>query len=202
MSRTSSTPAGPGGPGGTDLRGLLAGEPAAVDAWFRAEHPRVHRLCFGFLADAAEAEDAAQDAMLLLLDRLSAWDPARPWEAWRTSVVLNHCRDRLRRLAARRNAEGAAAAARGLVDSVDPGAPRDGAEVRELLGALLGELSPREREAFVLRDLEGRSTAEAAALLGVGESSVRSLVTLARRRLRRRLAPRLKPGFAGGGADA
>ncbi len=194
----STAPSTPVGPGGVDLPGLLAGEPAAVDAWFRAEHPRVHRLCFGFLADAAEAEDAAQDAMLLLLDRLPAWDPARPWEAWRTSVVLNHCRDRLRRLAARRTAEGAAAAARASLEAADPCAPRDGAEVRALLVGLLGELSPREREAFVLRDLEGLETADVAGTLGITESSVRSLLTLARRRLRELLGARL--GTAGGEA--
>lgn len=191
---------------GDGLRRLLQGEAEAVDAWFRAEHPAVHRLCLGFLADAAEAEDAAQDAMLLLLDRLPAWDPTRAWAAWRTRLVLNHCRDRLRRVAARRGAErraGEAAlalrevgAAGGLHAS---GGPEDAAEVRELLASLLGELSPREREAFVLRDLEQRSTADTAEAMGVAEASVRSLLTLARRRLRRRLAPRLGLGSVDAG---
>lgn len=64
---------------GSDARVVAAmgGEPAAVDAWFRAEHPEVYRLCAGFLADATEAEDIAQDAMLKLLDNLHAWDRRR-----------------------------------------------------------------------------------------------------------------------------
>ena len=74
----SSPPSGAGGPSAELLRAVLDGAPAAIDAWFHAEHPVVYRLCFGFLCHAADAEDVAQDAMLQLLDRLSTWDTARP----------------------------------------------------------------------------------------------------------------------------
>ena len=57
----------------------------------------------------------------------------------------------------------------------------------------LRALPEREREAFVLRDLEGLETAEVARLLAIGESSVRSLLTLASRRLRSLLGERLAP---------
>jgi len=183
------------------LPAVLAGEPAAIDRWFRAEHPHVWRLCLGLLADAAEAEDVAQDAMLHLLDRLHAWDPARPYRAWRTTVVVNLCRDRLRRLEARQRAHERAArarddAGRGILP--DPGDEASRAEVMDVLREALGALTPREREAFVLRDLEGGSTEETAEQLGVTPSSVRSLLTLARRRLRTLLGERV-PGLAGGG---
>jgi RNA polymerase sigma-70 factor, ECF subfamily len=72
------------------------GDARAFEAWFRTEHPVVWRLCLGFLADSTRADDCAQDAMLHLHDRLSDWDPARPWEAWRNTVVLNLCRDAAR----------------------------------------------------------------------------------------------------------
>ena len=49
----------------------------------------------------------------------------------------------------------------------------------------------------MLRDLEGRPTDETAASMGVSASSVRSLLTLARRRLRGLLGPRL-PELADG----
>ena len=186
------------------LPAVLAGEADALDAWYRTEHPLVHRLCAGFLADLAEADDAAQDAMLRLLDRLPRWDPARPWPRWRNTIVANLCRDRLRRRATRRAAEDAGGAA--LLPSALP-APDDaaaGAEVRAVLMAALSELSPREREVFVLRDLSGESSAEVAFALGIGESSVRSLLTLAHRRLRRLFterAPGLCPVPAGERAD-
>ena len=77
--------------------------------------------------------------------------------------------------------------------------PHDAAaanEVVELLKSALGRLSPREREAFVLVVLEQNSPQEAAETLAIGESSVRSLVTLARRRLRQLLGPSLASNVA------
>ena len=176
-----------------------SGDPEAVDAWFRAEHPEVFRLCLGFLADRDLAEDEAQDAMLHLLDHLDRWDPARPYRAWRDTVVLNRCRDRLRRLEARERAlAGARSRSSAEEESAEsPSAALERGETQAILTRALARLSPREREAFVLRDLEERSTKEAALALGVGESTVRSLVTLARRRLRALLGEVLHPTEGG-----
>lgn len=174
-----------------ERQGLLADDPEAVDAWYRREHPAVYRLCLGFLADPAEAEDVAQDAMLLLLDRIERYDPGRSWRAWRDTVVLNLCRDRARRRTRRRRHEQRAAAAALPPEFPDPAQDVSAGELGTLVAAALSSLSEREREAFVLRDLEGLSTRAAAEALGIGESSVRSLLTLARRRLRGVLATRL-----------
>jgi RNA polymerase sigma-70 factor (ECF subfamily) len=173
------------------LRRAARGEPAAVDRWLRAERTPVYRLCLGFLADPGAAEDAAQDAMLELLDHLHRYDPRRPWRAWRNALVLNLCRDRARRGAARAQAEERGAGVRPEPALPDPSLLAEAAETRALVARALGALPPREREVFVLHDLEGGATAEVAALMGVGESSVRSLLSLARRRLRTLLAPSL-----------
>jgi RNA polymerase sigma-70 factor, ECF subfamily len=185
------------------LAAVVRGDGDALDAWYRREHPVVHRLCTGFLADAAEADDATQDALLRLLDGLPRFDAGQDWARWRNTVVLNHCRDRLRRRQARSRAEdeGARLARPAVLPAPDDVA--SGREVRAVLMAALEELSPREREVFVLRDLEAHDTAEVAAALGIGESSVRSLLALAHRRLRRLLeerAPGLLPRPAAGGS--
>lgn len=185
------------------VAGVLAGDAGAIDGWYRREHPAVHRLCFGFLADAAEAEDLAQDAVLHQHDHLGAWSPAHPYRGWRNTVVLNLCRDRLRRLEARSRAHRSAAeeAAERAEAAPDPSSALEAGEVQELLRETLEQLSPRERETFVLRELEGHTTEETAEVLGVGASSVRSLLSLARRRLRGLLAPRLSEFAAGGEHD-
>ncbi|MHC5064786.1 MAG: RNA polymerase sigma factor [Planctomycetota bacterium] len=179
-----------------------AGDPEALDGWFREHHPSVYRLCLGFLADAVAAEDLCQDAMLHLLDRLQHWDPARSFSAWRNSIVLNLCRDRLRKLKRRERAELGAAPLH--LPNPSP-APEDGLarrEAQEVLQVALRSLPPREREAFVLRDLEGSATAEVALAMQVSESTVRSLTTLARRRLRGLLAESLGQDPEGGTAHA
>ena len=183
------------------LRSVAAGAPEAVDAWFRAEHPEVYRLCFGFLAHRAEAEDVAQDAMLRILEKLPEFDPARSYRAWRTTLVLNRCRDRLRRSEARREAEERAALARPEGILPDPGDRMQRTEVEEVLRRSLAALPPREREVFVLRDLEGLETAEVARSLAIGESSVRSLLALARARLRSLLGARIGPESAAFGGE-
>jgi len=114
--------------------------------------------------------------------------------------VLNLCRDRARRAEARARAEEAGAAQRREAALPDPAQSAEAEETRALVARALGELPPREREAFVLRDLEGRDTDEVAASMGVTPSSVRSLLTLARRRLRGLLAPGLAPVPEEGGA--
>jgi RNA polymerase sigma-70 factor (ECF subfamily) len=185
--------------------GLLAavsrGEPDAIDTWFRAEHPLVYRLCAGFLADATEAEDVAQDAMLKLIDQMPRYDARRSWNAWRNTIVLNLCRDRMRRLASRRCAESAEPLLAHSSPLPSPEQAAHAGEAREILMACLAALSPREREAFVLHDLQGGSTADTAAALGVGQSSVRSLLTLARRRLRALIGERVPELAPGGGRD-
>lgn len=172
------------------LPAVQAGDGEALARWYRLEWPAVHRLAFGLLASDAEAQDLAQDAMVQILDRLDSRDPGRSYRAWRNAVVANLCRDRLRRAAARRRAEEADGVAlpQRLPSPVDAAHHR---EVRAVLKEALRSLSPREREVFVLHELEGASFAEVAETLAVKQSTTRTLLTLARRRLRRLLGPRL-----------
>jgi RNA polymerase sigma-70 factor (ECF subfamily) len=176
-----------------------AGDADAVARLFLREHPLVWRLCMGFLADRTEADDAAQDAMLHLLDQLDRFDARRPWATWRNTVVLNLCRDRLRRDHARRRVEDEAGP-RELPSLLPDPAPQPHEiaarrELGELVARSLRHLSPREREVFVLHDLEGGATAEVADALSITESTVRVMLATARRRLRELLAPRIA-GFS------
>ncbi|MCB9876914.1 MAG: sigma-70 family RNA polymerase sigma factor [Planctomycetes bacterium] len=186
MSERVPPPAGPDW-----LRGVLAGDASAIDVCCREQHAAVYRLCLGFLASASDAEDTAQDAMLRLLDGMRQYDPQQPFAQWRNTVVLNLCRDRQRSWRRRRRAHLDAVAAR--ADAMP--APSDALERRELRAMLeqaLRALPVREREAFVLRDLEDVDTADVATAMGVTPATVRSLLTLARRRLRGLLADRLE----------
>lgn len=173
----------------------------ALAPWFEAERRVVYKLCLGFLANAAEAEDATQDALLRLRDRLPVWDAERPYEPWRNTLVLNLCRDRQRRVARRTHHE-QAAADRPEQPLPDPADVAQADELREALAAALGLLPAREREAFVLHDLSGHSTDSVADQLGVKPASVRAMLSLARRRLRDALSDRLPAGFAPEGGQA
>lgn len=175
---------------------ILAGDVEAQDAFYRREFPIVYRLCYGFLLENGEAEDLAQDAMLHLIDRLNAYDQSRRFDTWRNTVVANLCRDRLRRRASRGRAEAAAAEHNLPTILPDPHDEAAQSEVQQILRESLYLLTDREREVFVLRDLEGHETPEVGAALGITDGTVRSLLCLARRRLRNILGQRL-PELAG-----
>lgn len=164
--------------------GVRGGDPKALDQWYRREWPTVYRLCFGLLADPGAADDAAQDAMLRLNDKLGSFDVSRSYAAWRTTVVLNLCRDRQRRVAARERAEESAGEHFPPTAAPHPDVEAQRSELCAALEVALVRLTEREREAFVLHDLEGLAAATAAETMGIGQSSLRSLLALARRRLR------------------
>jgi len=175
------------------LAGVMAGDSAAFDAWFRRDHPVVWRFAYGIVGHRSEADDLAQDAMLQLHDKLETRDPSHSYGAWRDALVLNLCRDRLRRRATRLRAETGAGEERATRSVQASSAELERADLQAVLARALEQLSERERAAFVLRELEGRTTLHVAAVLEIGESSVRSLLTLARRRLRAVLGERFDP---------
>lgn len=185
------TPADPTGddPAPALARALRAGEDV-LGAWYRVEYPRVHRLCQGLLASRGAADDVAQDAMLHLADQLERWDPTRPYATWRNQVVVNLCRDRDR--AARRRVDHEAAARRPERPLPDPSEVAAANELAAWLERCLGTLPPREREVFVLVDLEGHDSVSAGEQLGVAPSTVRAALALARRRLRELLSPAVR----------
>ena len=67
-----------------------------------------------------------------------------------------------------------------------------GTELREMISANLDELSPLLRTAFVLREVEGYSTGEAAKKLGVTENTLKARLWRARHQMAERLGRRLR----------
>jgi len=142
--------------------------------------PRILGFASRMLGDRAEAEDVAQDAMLRLWRVADEW---RQGEAkvstWLYRVTANLCTDRIRR---RRTV---------ALDSVAE--PPDGQPAvvaamadrqrLEALNAALLELPERQRQAVVLRHIEGLSNPEIAEVLGIGVEAVESLTARGKRGL-------------------
>jgi RNA polymerase sigma-70 factor (ECF subfamily) len=68
--------------------------------------------------------------------------------------------------------------------------------MREILNGVIDELQPDFRVTFVLRDVEGLSTEETAAALGISEAAVKSRLLRARLKLRRKLDRAFRKGGA------
>ena len=170
------------------LARYAAGDRVAAARLVERFVPRILVWAGRSLADPAEAEDVAQEAMLRLFRQAPRWraDEARV-STWLYRVTANLVTDRLRRKVPGR-AAGTAAVPLAAVAEPPDGAP--GAEQRLLaaervtaLRMALAELPERQREAVLLRHVEGLSNPEIAARLGTSVEAVESLTARGKRRL-------------------
>jgi RNA polymerase sigma factor (sigma-70 family) len=150
--------------------------------------PGIWRTARRLLGDEAEAEDVAQEAMMRL------WRIAPEWRAgeakvttWLYRVTVNLATDRLRR--------GGRSVALDAVAEPEDGAPGAAAGLMEAdriaaLEAGLMALPERQRQAVVLRHLEGLANPEIAEIMGLGVEAVESLTARGKRNLALALAGR------------
>lgn len=152
--------------------------------------PRILGYAARLLNDRAEAEDVAQEAMLRL------WRVAPDWRqgeakisTWLYRVTTNLCTDRLR-LRMRRNVV-ALDDAPDMADAA-PGAVAVLIEADRMaaLNAALTSLPDRQREAVVMRHIEGLSNPEIADVMDIGIEAVESLISRGKRALVANLAKR------------
>lgn len=162
----------------------LAGDQEALGSLVTRYAGSVRRVTRAILRNPADADDAAQDALLSALLKLDQYDPNRPFGPWLLRIVTNAAIDRRRRRAVRdvRELDENLASARPL-----PDADVERRALGERLVAALSQLPERYWTALVLFEVEGYSHVEIAQILGVAPGTVRSAVFHARRRLRQYL---------------
>ena len=137
------------------------------------------RYAVGMLGDADAAADAMQEALIRAWDALEdCRDPDR-FRSWFFRILANQCRTALRR---RRPTV--------AVDEVEVAAPDrtdaavERSELAARVDAALATLTPEQREAFVMKHVEGRSYDEMVELLGVSDDALKMRVYRARDALR------------------
>jgi len=136
-----------------------------------------------------DAEDAAQEAFVVALERLDDCRSPEKFGGWLLTIVRNRARNLLRRETIRATDPVPETASTGR-----PGPDREAetAELRSLLRDAIGELPEAQRVVLVLHDLEGWKHREIAEHLGLPAGTVRSHLHHARRGLRRLLGATLE----------
>jgi RNA polymerase sigma-70 factor (ECF subfamily) len=150
----------------------------------------VYRYALAVLRNPADAEDVAQTTFLNAYRAFERGERPQNPQNWLIAIAHNVCRQRFRQ-SSRRPAE--VAYDDGVLEVVpdeDPGPSADDIQ------RALGELAFNQRAALVMRELEGRSYAEIAGILGVSVSAVETLIFRARRALREQLEGSLTCGEA------
>jgi len=150
--------------------------------------------------DLAEAEDVVQESLLRLWRAAPCWAPGEMRVLpWLYRVAGNLCTDRLRARMRRRTE-----ALDDGVEVADAGPPVEArmiaADRMAALEAALGQMPERQRQAVVLRHIEGLTNSEIAHVMDIGVEAVESLTARGKRALAAALAPRREAlGFAGDG---
>jgi RNA polymerase sigma-70 factor, ECF subfamily len=154
-----------------------------IEQRFARARPRLLRLAYTELGDLDEAEDVVQEAWLRL-ERADA-DSIDDLDAWLTTVVGRLALDTLRSARARREAYVGSWLPEPLVAASGNGDPADRVTLDESVSyallALLEQLSPAERTAFVLHDIFEMPFGKIAAIVGRSPEAVRQLASRARR---------------------
>ena len=164
----------------------LSGEPAASRELFRRHQRRVHASLYRVLGGNRDMDDLLQEAFLQVFQSLRGWRAEASLATWIDRVAVRcayrYLSQRGRRVATEPLDDD---------DAVGLASPHDGAGTRRQLArdgvrrlyAVLDELSPAARLAFTLHEIDGRSLAETAELVGSSVTATKLRVWRARKRI-------------------
>jgi RNA polymerase sigma-70 factor (ECF subfamily) len=170
------------------VRRVRAGETALFEVLLRRHDQRVYRTVRSILRDEGEAEDAMQQAWLQVYLHLGDFEGTAAFSTWLVRIAANEALQRLRR-----RGRLVAVADAPEEEPMDERAenPEDRAAAHEatrMIERAVDRLPPHYRTVFMLRDIEGLSTAETAQALGIGEEAAKVRLHRARGLLREMLA--------------
>ena len=152
---------------------------------FRQRETEVLRVAYRILGNWADAEDVAQETFIRLHKHGMGFPNDMAVRGWLYRVAVNLCFDRKR---VQRRFEELPEMMAAAGNSAEAIVIRD--QQKQTVMSALSGLPPRERAAVVLREIEGLSTNEVAAILGSSEVTVRSQVAKAIGKLRSMISGR------------
>jgi RNA polymerase sigma-70 factor (ECF subfamily) len=167
---------------------VRSGDHAAFEEIVICYQRRILSTAWRVLGNEEEAKDAAQEVFLRAFRYLRSFNTRQDFGAWLYRITINVCRD-----ARRKRSRIPVTSLQDDLDfdslasaSTDADLERDAirSEQRALVAEALATLTKKEREALVMRDLEGLPTEEVARLLGTSKATIRSHVCAARAKIK------------------
>jgi len=169
------------------IQAAAAGDEQAFGELVECKREMVVRTAYQVTGDLDDALDVAQGVFIKLWRGLDRFDALRRFDTWIYRITVNAAIDLIR-------ARGPKGTLQPLPD--DPGeiglsandphadVALDLGRLQKAFHRLAAQLAPKQRAAFVLREIQGLETTEVARVLGVTESTVRNHLMQARRILR------------------
>ena len=174
---------------GEDVRRVLRGEAAHYEVLVRRYQEPMYRHAYGMVGDSDAAADLVQDSLVKAYTRLGTCDPER-FAAWLFRILRNRCKDYLKSRR-RRDVPLLDDGPHAAPLSDDPGLTLERSELGKVVAEALSRIPESQREAFLLKHVEGRSYEEMADLLDAGISALKMRVMRAREALQEMLRDRV-----------
>jgi RNA polymerase sigma-70 factor, ECF subfamily len=172
---------------------VLTGQTALFEILMRRYNERVYRVTRAILRDEGEAEDVMQQAYVNAYANLRQFAGKARFATWLTRIAINESFARVRRRGRYEPFDDELLNVEPFMaehSSPDPERQTFTGELRALLEWAIDGLPAGAREVFVLREVEGLSTAETADALGVSEDVVKTRLSRAKAALRRTIVDR------------
>jgi RNA polymerase sigma-70 factor (ECF subfamily) len=143
---------------------------------------RLIRVILRFVRDPDLAEDLAQESFLRVYERMDQYDASRRFGPWLFRIGVNLTLDYLRRR--KRRIWGRLFSDSPQEKWPDPAVadPRKAIDLHQEVWLVIDQLAEKYRSVLILRDLEGFSTSEIAAILNRREATIRWRLAEARNR--------------------
>ncbi|MBB5704744.1 RNA polymerase sigma-70 factor (ECF subfamily) [Sphingopyxis panaciterrulae] len=168
---------------------------------------RLFRVAWSVLKQREEAEDVVQSTYMRGFAAIGSFAGRSSLSTWLTRIAINEALGRARAAQRRRRRLDATSVVdlndyrnslmRGSMQGDKPDAELARGQIRAMMEAAIERLPQEFRTVFVLREVEGLSVEETAALLAIAPATVKTRCLRARRRLQQLLAPDLRSALTG-----
>lgn len=169
------------------------GDPRAIEVLVAGSHAHVRRFAHALCATPEDAEEATQEALIVLFQKIGTLRATAALASWMFQIVRNECIRRTRLTVHRPRA----------TESAGPSAEEEALarlEMERIVDCIAG-LPADQRRVLVLRDIQGLSGGATARSLGLSRAAMKSRLHRGREAVRSQLsAPRRATG-AGGDED-
>jgi len=170
---------------------ILGGDAALFEVLMRRHNERVYRAARAILRDDREAEDVMQEAYVNAYAHLNQFSGRARFSTWLTKIAVYEALGRARRRGRYEPLDdNSVEAFMPVASSPDPERQAFGHELGAMIESAIDNLGDGYREVFMLRQVQGLSTAETAQILDVSEDVVKTRFSRARQALQRNLLDR------------
>ena len=142
------------------------------------------RLALRITQNRAEAEDVVQETMLKVWNRRDEWSQLESMEAFCLTICRNQALDKLRRMDNQTQSLDATIDPTDASHTANPEEQTIQRDRVRLVQQLIDQLPEKQRSCMQLRDIEGKSYRDIAAVLGITEPQVKVNIFRARQAVR------------------